>query len=110
MINPYPRKKGFGLRVYRAEKAIKKLAADPFANIYSRAFDNCFEMGDGDAVVWALMHKAHQEVDPYGQSLLTRGIQEMFRRTLGGQKYPEDWLKVYRNEEPSKDKCQLSFF
>jgi len=40
MNNPYPQNKGFDLRVHRAEKAIKKLAFDPFANIYTHSSDN----------------------------------------------------------------------
>ena len=95
--NPYPKYAGFGLRVYRAEQAIKKLSFDPFADIYTRGFDNCFEMHDGDAVVWALMDHAMKEPNQYGQSPLTEGIQRMFSRTLHGQKYPECWLKVYDN-------------
>ena len=95
--NPYPTEEGFGLRVYRAEKAIRKLALDPFANIYTRGFDNCFEMGDGDAVVWALIDKAVQEPDIQGKNPLTKGIQEMFSTSLDGQKYPKLWLEVYEN-------------
>lgn len=96
MANPYPKYQGFGLRVHRAETAFKKLALDHFADIYTRGFDNCFEMYDGDAVVWALMDKASKEPDQYGQNLLTEGIQHMFSRTLAEQKYPEAWLKIYR--------------
>ena len=97
--NPYPTYSGFGLRVHRAGNAIKKLALDPFADIYTRGFDNCFEMYDGSAVVWALMDKAIKEPDCYGQSLLTEGIQRMFSRTLEESKYPECWLKVYYNHD-----------
>lgn len=97
--NPYPKQKGFGLRVHRAETSIRKLAVDPFADIYTRSFDNCFEMNDGDAVVWALMDKALNEPDQYQQSLLTKGIQKMFSRTLNGQKYPEGWLDTYYQRE-----------
>jgi hypothetical protein len=55
MKNPYPTFSGFGLRVANAKKAIKRLGLDPHAEIYTRAFDNCFENFDGDAVVFALM-------------------------------------------------------
>jgi len=96
MANPYQKNHGFGLRVHRAETAIKKLANDHFANIYTRGFDNCFEMNDGDAVVWALMDKATKEPDQYGQSLLTEGIQQLFADKLAGKKYPEIWLKTYQ--------------
>lgn len=107
--NPYPTCAGFGLRVYHAERAIRKLADEPWANIYSRGFDNCFEAGDGDAVVWALMHKAMQEPDDYPHNHLTRGIQAMFRSTLNGQKYPKGWLDVYYSECDSAPR-QLPLF
>ena len=73
--NPYPTRKGFGLRLYHAAKAIRKLGRDPYADIYTRGFDNCFENNDGSAVVWALMHEATQEPDD--DNPLTRGIQTM---------------------------------
>lgn len=97
--NPYPTYSGFGLRVHCAYSAIRKLALDPFADIYSRGFDNCFEMNDGDAVVWALMDKALKEPDAYGQSLLTEGIQRMFSRTLEGNNYPKPWLDIYHQRK-----------
>lgn len=97
--NPYPTQPGFDLRVRKAAKAIRMLAVDLFADIYTRKFDNCFEMDDGDAVVWALMDQATCEPDRFGQSLLTAGIQRMFSRTLEGQKYPECWLEVYHRHE-----------
>lgn len=107
--NPYSKQKGFVLRVYRAEQAIKKLGLDPFAYIYICSFNNCFEMGDGDAVVWALIHKAHQEPDEHGQSLLTKGIQQMFSRTLNGMKYPKEWLDVYHKRTEDEGQLELSF-
>lgn len=97
--NPYPTRSGFGLRVHRAETAIRKLARDPYADIFTRVFDNCFEMYDGDAVVWALMDKATKEPDCAGKSELTLGIQEMFKSTLKGQKYPDLWRKIYFDTE-----------
>ena len=97
MTGNNPKFLGFGLRVHRAEQAIRKLALYPFADVYTRGFDNCFEMHDGDAVVWALMDKAIKEPDQDGQSLLTNGIQCMFRNTLQGSKYPQCWLDVYGN-------------
>lgn len=102
MANPYPTYQGFGLRVYHAETAIKKLAVDPCVDIYTRGFDNCFEMYDGDAVVWALMDKAIREPDIDGQNHLTKGIQCMFKNTLNGVKYPENWLKIY-HYQPNLD-------
>ena len=97
--NPYPTQPGFDLRVRNAAKAIRMLAVDPFAGIYTRKFDNCFEMDDGDAVVWALMDQATSEPDQFGQSLLTEGIQRMFSSTLEGRKFPEFWLEVYQRHE-----------
>lgn len=107
--SPYPANSGFGLRVHHAEKAIRKLGDDTWANIYTRGFDNCFENGDGDAVVWALIHKAVQEPDDFNKSQLTRGIQAMFSSTLDGQKYPKKWLDVYYGVEIEKN-AQLSLF
>ena len=56
--NPYPRRQGFSLRVANAKRALRRLGRDCLADIYTRGFDNCFEMFDGDAVVWALMREA----------------------------------------------------
>jgi hypothetical protein len=42
--NPYPTREGFGRRVACARKALLKLSADPLARMYTRNFDNCFEM------------------------------------------------------------------
>jgi hypothetical protein len=50
-----------------------------------RGFDNCFEMFDGDAVVWALMHEAAEGRD----DALKRGI-----RNMGASVWPQ-WLEVY---------------
>jgi hypothetical protein len=54
------------------------------ANIYTRGFDNCFEMFDGTTVVRALMHEAVS-----GDVLLERGIGNM-----GKAVWPH-WLEVY---------------
>jgi hypothetical protein len=98
--NPYQRRPGFGLRVARAKSALRRLGADCLANIYTRGFDNCFEMFDGDAVVWALMHEAIG-----GDVLLERGI-----RNMGKAVWPQ-WLEVYeRRGEPAPDANQLSLF
>ena len=70
--NPYPRRQGFALRVANAKRALRRLGRDCFADIYTRGFDNCFEMFDGDAVVWALMHEAVN-----GDDVLERGIRNM---------------------------------
>ena len=94
--NPYPTRPGFGLRVHHAETAIRKLADKPWANIYTRGFDNCFENGDGDAVVFALMHKAYTErsVDPNGRSQLAEGIGYMFRGRLSLDGFPLNWETI----------------
>jgi len=104
--NPYPKRKGFGLRAHRAGMAIRRLARDPSADIYTRGFDNCFEMHDGDTVVWALMHKALQEPDRYGQSLLTEGIGQMFRGTLDGAPYLRRWLDIYYSKSSPVNNSQ----
>jgi hypothetical protein len=85
LANPYPRKAGFGLRLANAKRALRRLGRDCLANIYTRAFDNCFENFDGDAVVWALMHKAIEGHD----AVLERGI-----RNMGASVWPH-WLEVY---------------
>lgn len=94
--NPYPKNPGFGLRVHHTEKALRKLAAEPWANIYSRGFDNCFENGDGDAVVFALMHKAYAERSqhPGGYSELAEGIGYMFRSTVSLDGFPPQWEAI----------------
>jgi hypothetical protein len=83
--NPYPRKRGFSLRVANAGRALRRLGHDCLANIYTRGFDSCFEMHDGSAVVWALMHQAIERQD----SVLERGI-----RNMGVAVWPQ-WLEVY---------------
>jgi hypothetical protein len=82
--NPYPTRKGFGLRVANARRALRRLGEGCLANVYTRGFDACFEMFDGDAVVWALMHAALS-----GDLVLERGI-----RNMGDQVWPQ-WLAVY---------------
>jgi hypothetical protein len=83
--NPYPRKRGFSLRVANAGRALRRLGDDCLANIYTRGFDSCFEMHDGSAVVWALMHQAIECQD----TVLERGI-----RNMGAAVWPQ-WLEVY---------------
>ena len=63
--NPYPRRQGFALRVANAKRALRRLGRDCLADIYTRGFDNCFEMFDGDAVVWALMREAMNGDDDF---------------------------------------------
>ena len=94
--NPYPTREGFGRRVGYARKALLKLSADPLARIYTRKFDNCFEMYDGSAVVWALMREALT-----GNDALKNGIE----RTGS---WPH-WLEVYQQGQ-ARDERQLNFF
>lgn len=67
--NPYPTHAGFGFRVADAKRALRRLGEDCTASIFTLGFDNCFEMNDGNAVVWALMRSVHG-----GDALLERGI------------------------------------
>ncbi len=83
--NPYPTKPGFGLRVHYAKQALEVFGQDEHAPPYSRAFENCFEMFDGDAVVWALMHSAIAK----NNGDLAEGI-----RRMGKDVWPH-WLAVY---------------
>lgn len=92
--NPYPKKPGFGLRLFHAETALRKLAKDPFADIYTRGFDNCFECGDGDAIVFALMHKSFAEPDASGRSEVRDGIRTMFKTCRTRDGYPEEWKAI----------------
>ena len=82
--NPFPTRKGFGLRVANARRALERLGRDCLARIYTRGFDNCFENYDGKAVVWQLMHDALN-----GNADLERGI-----RNMGGTCW-DDWLALY---------------
>ena len=99
--NPYPRRHGSGFRVANAKRALRRLGQDCLAPIYTRSFENCFEMFDGDAVVWALMHEAIS-----GDELLERGI-----RNMGKAVWPH-WLDVYeqRGAYAPEDDGQLSLF
>lgn len=89
--NPYPTRPGFGLRVAHARRALRRLGKDCLADIYTRGFDTCFEVFDGEAVVWALMQAALS-----GDPVLERGI-----RTMGDCVWPQ-WLEVYRGEALTK--------
>lgn len=94
--NPYCTQPGFGLRVHRARSALKKFAINSADRPTSRSFDNCFEMYDGDAVVWQLMRDVVT-----GDELLERGI-----RRMGGQLFA-DWMNVY--DPGTRERCQLYF-
>lgn len=94
MTNRYPKHKGFGFRYLRAKNALEKLGRDCLARPYSRSFDNCFEMGDGKAVVWALMHVAIRNATQ-GNDDLKRGIEN-----TGSKVWPQ-WLAVYQSGDQS---------
>lgn len=90
--NPYPKQDGFGFRYLRAKIALEKFGRDCFARPYCRSFDDCFEMHDGSAVVWALMHTAIRNAAA-GDEFLKRGIENM------GTNVWQDWLQVYGGSE-----------
>jgi len=83
--NPYPTQPGFGLRVKHAKAVLEIYGQDEFSKPYSRTFENCFEMFDGDAVVWSLMHDAIAR----NNGDLAEGIKRM-----GKNVWPH-WLEVY---------------
>jgi len=92
--NPYLTKPGFGLRVARATRILKRYGlgwSEEECGVNSRPMDNCFEMNDGDAVVWALMDKAMRDPD----------IESGIRRT-GAAVWPQ-WLEVYRRHDLVKE-------
>lgn len=107
--NPYQKHKGFGLRVHRAESMLRRYGHDFDYDLHTRGFDNCFEMFDGDAVVFALMHKAYAEPDKHGQTLLTNGIQRMFGGRLNKNGFPQDWEDVAEGRAPNRQAMNLSF-
>ena len=99
--NPYPRKPGFGIRYRRAKLAYEIYGRDYSRKPYSRAIDNCFEMDDGDAVVWALMKDAIAG----GNIDLAEGIQR-----TGKDVWPH-WLEVYEQRgkyAPRQQQLNLS--
>lgn len=91
MVNPCPTQEGFELRLAYASKALMQRGVIPDYNrgIYEhdltarRAFDNCFENFDGNAVVFALMEKAQRIPQ------LMAGIVSMGGTML------EDWGRVH---------------
>lgn len=91
--NPYPIKPGFRARVAKARKALHRLALEPSLNIYTRAFDACFEMHDGDAVVFELMETAFRE-----DHLLARGI-----KLSTGAGYSV-WFEIWRRGCAQRDR------
>lgn len=97
-FNPYPRHSGFSRRVQIAEAALRKRGKGD-TNIFTRAFDNCFEMYDGSAVVWAMMFDAIEMND----TNLKAGIVSM------GPVLWDDWMKVYLAADISKQQYELPF-
>ena len=93
MSNIYPTLPGFGFRVHHARSALKKFALEYNKRPDSRGFDNCFENGDGDAVVWQLMRDVIN-----GHDLLEKGI-----RRIGGTMFA-DWMNVY--DPGTHERCQ----
>ena len=86
-LNPYETRPGFARRVRTAKKAYEAFGRDYGRRPYSRAVEQCFEMYDGKAVVWALMAEAIG-----GNADLAEGI----KRT-GAAVWPH-WLRVYQGE------------
>ncbi len=93
MKNPYFQGRGFGLRRNYAEITFRRYGADVTYPIFTRTFDNCFENHDGDAVVFALMNKAEEELASTGHSSLMEGIKRMF-----GGEIPARWQQIARPE------------
>ncbi len=54
MTNPYKKHAGFTARVNKAERIFTTCTPE---DLPPRALDTCFEMYDGDAVAWELMHR-----------------------------------------------------
>jgi len=104
--NPYMTYKGFGLRVYRAEKMLRRFAVEFGYDIRTRSFENCFEMYDGDAVTFALMDKAKAELHQSGHSTLADGIRKLFPRSICDSGFPDDWEEIYQKGSAY---TQLSF-
>ena len=84
--NPYSVRPGFSGRVADAAEALRRLASNPLnrASVQARNFDNCFEMWDGNAVIWELVNRAHE-----GDELLARGIAAL------GPTVWHDWCEIY---------------
>jgi hypothetical protein len=53
----------FSERVTLAEKNILAHARNPYRHEFSRSFDTCFEMGDGDKVAARLWRKAETNAE-----------------------------------------------
>lgn len=82
--NPYITRPGFASGS-RTQRALSRLGVDCTANIFTRGFDNCFEMYDGDAVVWALMHAALNGDDILAAGIKTAGVCGLIGSTFTAQ-------------------------
>ena len=100
-VNPYPKQPGFSLRVARAQRALKQLAREPKdrSPVTGRGFYDCFENGDGAAVVWALMHSARTDPE------LQHGIVH-FAAPSGH--LLEEWRRAYGSALSLRDVFQLA--
>ena len=92
--NPYPKFQGFGKRMIKAKNALEKFGRNRLHTPYTRAFDNCFEMYDGSAVVFELIDQAIN-----GNNDLRQGIQNM------GKGCWNAWMKTYspKDSEAAKE-------
>lgn len=92
---PYEKRPGYAARLARAKRMIETFGRDnalaPWRERTSRSFDNCFEMFDGEAIVWGLMQEAQTN------EILAEGI-----RRMGKNVWPE-WMAVYQQQpEPQQ--------
>ena len=85
-VNPYETRPGFSRRVRTAKQRLEAFGSDG-KRPHSRSFENCFEMCDGEAVCWELMHAALA-----GNADFKAGIEAM-----GAAVWPH-WLRVYQGE------------
>lgn len=88
--NPYPKQEGFDQRVKYAFCALchrpALLPSERGTNAdftRRREFDDCFENGDSDAVVWSLINAA------FDNPSLSAGIQDYSLKTYN------QWLEFY---------------
>jgi hypothetical protein len=96
MKNTYPKQEGFQKRVYFARNALIQYAIDSHYDIFTRAFDDCFENFDGDAVVFALAERAKKDARN-GDNLLLKGMKKVFGNNPDswGQKDAKEQLSVF---------------
>ena len=69
MTNPFSKNNGFNNRLRYARENISAYGRDQnsqanYNNVFNnRKFDDCFENGDGNAIVYAIMHEAYTKSD-----------------------------------------------